>query len=85
MDRKCYTTKDLDEAAFLWTHPFVTYEGCERRGIKQVFFKFSSEKEEMPAMVESYHAKRATVEPKTFSQRQKDIRDILHKALRQGE
>lgn len=77
-----YVTKDLDEASFLWTHPFVKYEGCERRGVKQVFFSFSSEKEDMAAMVEDYHAKRAQVEPKTFAQRQKDIRDILHKTLR---
>lgn len=77
-----YVTKDLDEAAFLWTHPFIKYEGCERRGVKQVFFSFSSEKEDMASMVEDYHAKRATVEPKTFAQRQKDIRDILHKTLR---
>lgn len=80
-----YTTKDLDEASFLWTHPFVKYDGCERRGIKQVFFSFSSEKADMRPMVEDYHAKRSTVEPKTFAQRQKDIRDILHKTLRREE
>ena len=80
-----YGTKDLEEASFLWTHPFVKYEGCERRGVKQVFFNFSSEKEDMRAMVDDYHAKRATVEPKTFAQRQKDIRDILHKTLRRDD
>ncbi len=80
---KEYRTKDVDEAAFLWTHPFVEYKREERQG-RTVFFIYASEKD-MEAMLQDFHAKRATVEPKAYSQRQQDVRDILHRIRRTME
>ena len=72
-----YRTKDIDEAAFLWMHPTVRYDDAARDG-HTVYFSFSSDSD-LDAMVKDFHAKKAQVEPKSFSQRQKDVRDILHK------
>jgi len=57
----------------------------EGGGRKTVFFFFvcSLSSEEVNELRKDYFNHVATVEPKTFAQRQVDVRDILHQALRQ--
>ena len=82
-------TKDTEEASYLWTLPFVLFEDveCKKRGTSgiTVFFRFTFEKEqqEVNDIRKAYFNRKASVEPKAFSQRQSDVRDILHSALRQ--
>lgn len=82
-------TKDIEEAAFLWTNKEVEFEKVETKqrngsGIT-VFFVFKCEREpsEVDLLRRSFYNRKALVEPKAFAEKQIDVRNILHDALRQ--
>lgn len=80
-----YKTKDVHEAAYLWSLADTQYEKAERTG-GRVWFAFTSKTgRDMSPLIDEYHARKATVEPKTFAQRLSDIRDILFKFRNQKE
>ena len=79
-------TKDVDEAAFYWERGFVLKDTkVEKRQYRSVvFFIFETEMEQaaLDALKNSFFNRLATVEPKSFSRKQQDLRDILHQKLR---
>jgi hypothetical protein len=81
------TTKDVEEAAFLWCQDDIVFEKAECRpknsGGTSVFFHFSvGGSQNIDALKKSFYNKQSKVEPKAYSGRLKDIHDILHNALR---
>lgn len=84
------STKDTDEAAFLWCQNSIAFDKVEckhREGGSgfTVFFIFNSDisEHDVSELRKSYYNCQAKVEPKQFAAKQLDIRNILHAALRQ--
>lgn len=80
-------TKDVNEAAYVWCDPnveFIRQETVERaNGSLTVFFIFSGlSREDFTSLRQAFYNHKARVEPKMFSSRLSDVRDILNEVLR---
>ena len=81
-----FSTKDLNEAAFLWCQDGVNLlrvEGeSEGRGIT-VYFVMSVDKteEELRQLMFDYRNGNTMVEPQRYIQQQNNLRDMLHSSL----
>lgn len=83
-----FRTKDITEAAFLWTQPDVSFlekETVPRKpgGGVTVFFVFEGvPMAQFNALRKAFYNRQARVEPKAFAQAEQDVRNILHTVLR---
>ncbi len=81
-----YSTKDVEEAAFLMCQDGLEFDSAEcrpkRSGGVAVFFRFTGLSDvEIGAIRKSYFNRNSLVEPKMFYRYLQDIRGILHEAL----
>ena len=88
MDTQTFSTKDVEEAAFLLCQPELTFEEAEKRPKQRgtgvsIFFHFSGmDQPDMDNLRKRYFNRQTSVEPKTYSQHLNDIRTILFRALK---
>jgi len=81
-----FSTKDLNEAAFLWCQEGVNLlrveASSEGRGIT-VYFVFAVDKteEELRLIMFDYRNGAMRVEPQRYVQQQNNLRDMLHSSL----
>lgn len=78
-----YSTKDLPLAAYLWTLEGFSVEktSLSRR---TVFFHLENpniDEAQLNAIVFDFVNGRCSVEPKSYCQKQSDLKDLLHKVL----
>lgn len=82
------TTKEVDEAAFLWSKDSISFKKVElqRGSTRTIYFIFTTElsTSEVAELRREYVNGDALVEPRKFSLRQTDVRNILHEALRKS-
>ena len=72
-----HSTKDIDEAAYVGCQPGVVFKGSAKSG-RHIFFEFEGAVE-MAALANEFYMKRGKVEPRAYSQWQRDLRDIVRK------
>lgn len=76
-------TKDINFGAFLWCHTGTSLEDSILTGkgaypTVQFLFKLEMTEDEYKELTISYFNKNTRVEPRTFVDRQNDLRDVLH-------
>jgi hypothetical protein len=79
-----HRTKDLNQAAFLWCQEGVTLADVSTDGRgSTVYFTFSipMRYEAVTALLLEYANGSTKVDPKLFSGKQADLRDLLHACL----
>lgn len=78
-----YFTKDINQAAFVWSQPGVRQvEDFERDG--SVYFKFALpiSNEELNSLLYQFKNGEATVEPKGFCSKQESLRQTVRERIR---
>jgi len=79
-------SKDIDECAFIWVNGFklTANETEPRNGKTVVYFLFEKEitDEEYQNLMDNFDNCISSVEPKSFSRRQQDLKNIVYKKIR---
>jgi hypothetical protein len=79
-------SKDIDECSFIWVNGFrlIGNETEPRNGKIVVYFLFEKEmtEEEYQKLMDDFDNCTSIVEPKAFSRRQQDLKNIVYKKIR---
>ena len=82
-----YKTKDLNQAAYIWSQPGVSLETMEARvnskvkGVVYFSFILPFSDKELRVLLMDYTNGKALVDPKLFSSKQSDLREWIHSTL----
>ena len=86
-------TKDIDEAAYWWTHKDISFAGvsirpADGKSKRKVYFLFKVvelSEENVEQIKNDFMNDKALVNPRTFSQKQNDVRSQLRESLYRDE